>query len=97
MSLAQQFSAANDVAFISRIQQAMEATAINLAAEAGATANHANRMLLVKAVLASPGSYAPLFAQSVIALNSSVDGSALTDQQLKDGCASNWNAHAGQL
>ena len=95
MSLIQQFSAANDVTFIDRVQQAMVFTAVNISSEVGTTTNHANRMLLVKAVLAAPALYAPLFAQSVIALNGAADGSILTDQQLKDGCAANWNAHAG--
>lgn len=97
MSLTQQFAAAQDVTFIHRVQQALEATATNLSGEAVGTSNHANRMVLVKAVLASPEQYSPLFAQSIVALNSSIDGSVLTDQQLKDGCAANWNAFAGAL
>lgn len=87
-------AATGDVTFIERVQMAMLATANNLNAEAGATANHANRMALMKAVTNAPVQYAPLFAFLIAAQG--IDGTS-TDANIQSMISTTWNSMAGQV
>ena len=74
-------------------------SAISVAAEDVATANHAQRMNLAGQVLRSPGRWAEIMAEGVAAnatiLASAMGEQAIPDTDLEFAVASLWDAYAG--
>ena len=87
-------AATSDQTFQQRVQMAMLQTANNLAGESGATANHANRMALMKACTNAPTAYAPIFAFCIA--SEGIDSSS-TDAQIQSQCSASWNTIAGNV
>ena len=89
-----QFQAATDQVFVQRVEMGMLQTANNLSSEASGTANHANRMALMKAVTNAPSMWAPMFAMLIA--SAGIDGNS-TDAQIQAQISSSWNAMSGQV
>lgn len=97
-TLAEAAQYAEDPDFIRRVRQAMTKAAANVAAESEQANNHADRVLLAKAVLALPNEWARNFAIAV-ANNPNV-GTGTSDPLMDDGALefvtnSLWDAFAG--
>lgn len=92
--IAQYQAATGDKTFIQKVEMAMLQTAHNLKTEASGTANHANRMALMKAVTNDPDSWAPRFA--LVIASQAID-SVSTDAAIQTACANAWDALAGQV
>ena len=66
MALTDQVNLAANVNFQNRVQQSMIAAAIAISNEALTTGYHNLRAKLAKAIINTPGSYAPLFTKAVV-------------------------------
>jgi len=98
MSLATEYLAAQDVTFAQRCQIAAVFYAVNTVMnEVADTTNHSNRAIFAKNVVTTPRYWGPLLSEGVIALNTSSDGSALSDQTVNDSIATIWNMYAGVI
>ncbi len=91
-TLLSEYQAGNDLTFTQRVQAAMLATAQAISTEATSTANHANRVALMKACVNAPQSYAPLFAQLVASQGTD---SSSTDTAISTMVSATWNTLAG--
>lgn len=92
MSLATQYTAANDVTFQNLIQAAIVEQAIAITSEFTTVVNHTNRVRLATNVLLSPTTYVSDFAQAVA--SQAVDKTA-TDTIILNTVSAVWNAIAG--
>lgn len=92
--LAQYQAATGDQTFSQRVEMGMLQTCNNLSSEASGTANHANRMALMKACTNDPGTWAPRWA--LLIASNGIDSNS-TDAQIQAQIASSWNAMAGQV
>jgi len=92
MSLATQWTASQDPAFISVIRAAIVQQAVAITSESTATANHVARVRLATTVLLSPGQYVSDFAEAVA---SQVVDKTATDATILNTVSSVWNALAG--
>lgn len=93
MTLLTDYSAAtSDATFLQKIQVAIVQTGVNMMNEVNTTTNHANRMVLMKAVLNAPSQYASIFAMAVA--SQGIDNTA-TDSTIQSTCSTVWNAVAG--
>src|SRR5260370_16154370 len=100
MAYVDQFTSSTYPIFVQQVTVAMTSAAIAIAAEATATLNHNNRVLLAKAVAANPTYWGPLFALGVatnLALNSITAATLPTDANVQNSVNSIWNTFAGVL
>jgi hypothetical protein len=93
-TLVLQYAAATgDQSFINRVEMAMLAFAQStVVSEAAGTANHANRVVLMKAVTNDPATWAPRFA--FICASQGLDASS-ADTAINNSVAACWNVMAG--
>lgn len=92
MSLASQFSAANDATFQNLIQAAIVQQAVAIFNESSGTADHVNRAALANKVLLGSSAYVANFAQAVA--SQGVDKTA-TDTVILTTIAAVWNTISG--
>lgn len=92
VALIDQFTAASDAGFISKVTISMQRAALQVASEACSTSNHSNRVDLARAVLLNHSQYATQFAWACAAQG--VDNSS-TDTQINIAVDSSWSAIAG--
>lgn len=87
-------AATSDQTFIQRVQMGMLQTANNMSTEPTSTANHANRMSLMKTVSSDPATWAPKFA--LLIASEGIDNTS-TDTAIQSQISNSWNAMAGQV
>ena len=92
MSLATQYTAAQDTIFQNLIQAAIVQQAIAITSELTIVTNHPNRVRLATNILLSPTTYVSDFAQAVA--SQAVDKTA-TDVVILNTVSAVWNAIAG--
>lgn len=92
MTLDGQYSQAQDTIFVQRVTAAIVAEAQTISGEATSTANHTNRVALMKAVVTAPTIYAPVFA---LLLTTQQISQASTDTQIASTVATVWDTAAG--
>ena len=98
MSLAAEYTAAQDPTFVQRCQMAAIAFAVlTIEGESSNTPNHQNRALYAQRLVANPAAYAGPLAQGVVALNAVSDGSSLDDTTVQNSVAAIWDIYAGIL
>ena len=98
MAALDQYNLSHDLAFnqpielIRRVQMLMQKSAIAVAAEDPATANHAARVTFGNKVLMNPSGYAELMAQGVV--SGGIITAASSDSDIEFTVNSLWNAYA---
>lgn len=92
MTAAEQYDLSHDTLFLRRVQMIIQKSAIAIAAEDPATANHAQRVAFGNKVLMNPSGYAELMAQGVTT-NAAITISS-TDSDIEFTVNSEWNAYA---
>jgi hypothetical protein len=102
MALTDQATLAADATFKGRVQSAIVAAAIAIYNEAQATSGHGQRAAYAKAVLQNPAGYAAVMAlgvgtESAVATAAGTPPvqAAVTDAQISNAVAGQWNAYAG--
>ena len=90
--LTAQYGAGQDVNFIQRVQVAILAAAQAISSEATTTADHANRVALMKAIANGPATYAPIFAALLAA--EGVDNTS-ADTAINTMVSAVWDTVAG--
>ena len=96
MAFVDQAALSRDSIFVERVRVAMLVAAANVQAEAGGTANHANRANYAKLVLNAPETYAHTFANAVAATNGSIVAGS-TDSDIQFVVNGLWSAMAGTI
>ena len=96
MTLAEQYAAANDPTFASRVGQAMCKAAVAVQAEATNTANHTNRANFATLALRDPERYQAAVARAVVT-NAGITSTAASDNDVEFTVNSMWNAFAGTI
>jgi len=89
MTYATTYAVAIDAAFTSRVFMAIRDCGRDIINEDPGTANHANRVLLAKIVVAHTTEWSPIFSYRLAELGLLASS---TDAELKTGCASVWDA-----
>lgn len=92
MTASEQYDLSHDAIFLRRVQMIIQKSAIAVAAEDPATANHVQRLAYGNKVLMNPGGYAELMAQGV-STNAAIS-SASSDSDIEFTVNSQWNAYA---
>jgi hypothetical protein len=87
--------AAQDVTLQRRVKFLAISAAIQISAEASNTENHANRANLSRMVLNYPDTYAPRFAEAVMAQVEKTNPADVTDTEIETAISGAWNAYAG--
>lgn len=96
MALVDEYTAAQDPTFISRVFMAAVFYAVNsIETEDPSTPNHVNRAKYARDLVISPVSFAAQLAQGVIALNQATSGASLSDTVISNSVATIWNMYAG--
>lgn len=96
MTLAEQYTAANDQTFANRIGQAMCKAAVAVQAEAVNTVNHTNRANFATLALRDPERYQPAVARAVVT-NAGITSTAATDGDIEFTVNSMWDAFSGTI
>lgn len=93
MAYIDQFGLSDDLQFRKRVEIAIVTVARDIASEAPATANHAARATLAKAVANNPVGFAALFAVGCAVQRA--DATPGTDADLFSAVSALWNLYAG--